>query len=38
MFANIKKNLYVLLMFSICGAGVDSWESLGQQGDQTSQS
>ena len=26
------------LMFSNCGAGEDSWESLGQQGDQTSQS
>ena len=25
-------------MFSNCGAGEDSWESLGQQGDQTSQS
>ena len=25
-------------MLSICGAGEDSWESLGQQGDQTSQS
>ena len=26
------------LMLSSCGAGEDSWESLGQQGDQTSQS
>ena len=26
------------LMLSNCGAGEDSWESLGQQGDQTSQS
>ena len=26
------------LMFSNCGVGEDSWESLGQQGDQTSQS
>ena len=26
------------LMLSHCGAGEDSWESLGQQGDQTSQS
>ena len=26
------------LMLSDCGAGEDSWESLGQQGDQTSQS
>ena len=26
------------LMISNCGAGGDSWESLGQQGDQTSQS
>ena len=25
------------LMLSNCGAGEDSWESLGQQGDQTSQ-
>jgi len=25
-------------MFSSCGAGEDSWESLGQHGDQTSQS
>ena len=25
-------------MLSNCGAGEDSWESLGQQGDQTSQS
>ena len=27
-----------LKMISNCGAGEDSWESLGQQGDQTSQS
>ena len=27
-----------VLMLSNCGAGRDSWESLGQQGDQTSQS
>ena len=26
------------LMLSNCGAGENSWESLGQQGDQTSQS
>ena len=26
------------LMLSNCGAGEDSWESLGQQGDETSQS
>ena len=26
------------LTFSSCGAGEDSWESLGQQGDQSSQS
>ena len=26
------------LMLSKCGAGEDSWESLGLQGDQTSQS
>ena len=26
------------LMLSNCGAGEDSWKSLGQQGDQTSQS
>ena len=26
------------LMLSNCGAGEDSWESLGQQGDQTSKS
>ena len=26
------------LVLSNCGAGEDSWESLGQQGDQTSQS
>ena len=25
------------LMFSNCGAGEDSWDSLGQQGDQASQ-
>ena len=25
------------LILSNCGAGEDSWESLGQQGDQTSQ-
>ena len=26
------------LMLSNCGVGKDSWDSLGQQGDQTSQS
>ena len=35
----IKKKLSAEeLMSSNCGAGEDSWESLGQQGNQTSQS
>ena len=34
----IKKAELKELMFLKCGAGEDSWESLGQQGDQTSQS
>ena len=31
----IKKAEYRRMMFSNCGTGEDSWESLGQQGDQT---
>ena len=34
----IKKTEQQELMLSNCGAGEDSWESLGLQGDQTSQS
>ena len=37
----IRKNIYnitYMWMLSNCGAGEDSWESLGQQGDPTSQS
>ena len=34
----IKKAEQQELMLSNCGAGEDSWESLGLQGDQTSQS
>ena len=34
----IKKPSAKELMLSNCGVGEDSWESLGQQGDQTSQS
>ena len=33
----VTKNLCIYLALN-CGAGGDSWESLGQQGDQTSQS
>ena len=36
--AIIKVVLWFLLMLSKCGTGEDSWESLGQQGDKTSQS
>ena len=35
---NHKKDSIKELMPSNCGAGEDSWESLGLQGDQTSQS
>ena len=31
-------HLLKIVKDEICGAGEDSWESLGQQGDQTSQS
>ena len=34
---NHKEDSAKELMLSNCGAGEDSWESLGQQGDQTSQ-
>ena len=34
----IKKTESWRMMLSDCGAGEDSWESFGQQGDQTSQS
>ena len=34
----IKKARLQEQMLSNCGAGEDSWESLGQQGDKTSQS
>ena len=36
LFLFLKK--FEKLMLLNCGAGEDSWESLGQQGDQTSQS
>ena len=32
------KNCYFELLLLNCGAGEDAWESLGQEGDQTSQS
>ena len=34
---DIRRPSTKILMLSNCGAGEDSWESLGQQGDQTSQ-
>ena len=34
----LAKNLAVELMLSNCGVGEDSWESLGEQEDPTSQS
>ena len=37
-FLSRSKSLLVSWLLSNCGAGVDSWESLGLQGDQTSQS
>ena len=33
----LNKAKHKELMLSNCGAGEDSWESLGRQGDQTSQ-